>query len=98
MNVEVVDSKPVAVSCKKIITPVHFHDITEKSRKEVQHEIQQQPRFIEEHPGDLQAQQLKDQHDNWNREGRRVSRTFKEYLIDLAAMKVYSLNHPEKSA
>ena len=83
---------------QKIITPVHFHDITEKSRKEVKHEIQQQLRFIEDHPGDLLAQQLKDQHDNWNREARRESRTIKESLIDLAALKVYALNHPEKSA
>ena len=97
MNVQVVDSKRVAVSCNKVVMPVHFHDNTEKSRRELKHDIQQELNFIHDHPDDHQAQQLKDQHDERNRSARKESQKFKDYLINHAALKVYALNHADKS-
>ena len=78
MGVQVVDSKPVAVSCNKIVAPVHFHTITEKSRREIKHEIQCQLTFIRHHPDGRQAQQLKERHDEWNRAARKESRQYND--------------------
>ena len=98
MEVQVVDSKRIAASCKTVIVPVHCHDFSERSRREVKFEIQRQLRFIEELPNDPQEQRFKAQHEFRNRVACKQSREFKDCLIDLAALKVYALNHPEKRA
>ena len=98
MEVKVVDSQRVAVSCLAEVVPVHCHDCPSRPKRETKREILRLLKFIKQHPADRVSEQFKEQHSFWNGVAKRQSKLFKNYLIDLAALKVYCIHHPGKSA
>ena len=98
MEVEMVESKPVAVSCVKAVVPVHFHEPTTRSKREVKREFVAQLLFIKQHPNTRQAEAFKTQHAFSNRVARKMSKGYRRYLMDIEALKVYALNNPGKTS
>ena len=98
MEVEQVESKPVAVSCIKSVVPVHVHEPTMRSKRAVKKEIMAQLKFIKEHPNTRQAEVYKTQHAFLNRVARRMSKGYIRHLIEIEALKVYAMNHPGKNS
>ena len=93
-----VESKPVAVSCVKAVVPVHFHEPTTRSKREVKREFVAQLLFIKQHPNTRQAEAFKTQHAFSNRVARKMSKGYRRYLMDIEALKVYALNNPGKTS
>ena len=58
--------------------------------------IVKQLRFIQQRPMDPQSISLQQTHAFWNSCARRSSKHFRNYLIDIEAVKIYALEHPEK--
>ena len=98
MNVEIVSGKRVAVSSRSIVCPVHYHEETTASKKELKKMIMKQLHFINRHPMDPQSIAFNQTHRFWNCHARRYSKNYRSYLIDIEAVKIYALEHPGKSA
>ena len=98
MNVEVVSGQRVVVSLRSEVVPVHFHDQTTASKSELKEMIVIQLRFFKERPMDHPSISLRQTHAFWNGCARRFSKDFRNYFIDIEAVKIYALEHPEKSA
>ena len=98
MSVEIVSGRRVAVSLRSVVVPVHFHEQTSSSKSELKKMVMKQLRFISQKPMDPQSITLRQTHAFWNRCARRFSKDFRNYLIDIEAVKLYALEHPEKSA
>ena len=96
MNVEIVSGQRVAVSLRSIVVPVHFHEQTSFSKIDLKKMIVKQLRFIQQRPMDPQSISLQQTHAFWNSCARRSSKHFRNYLIDIEAVKIYALEHPEK--
>ena len=98
MKVETVSGEKVAVSCACEVIPVHCHGVTDKQKGDVRMAVANQLQFIRTHPNDPNALAFANQHEVWNKEARRTSRKYRDHLLDIEAVKVYGLSHPEKSA
>ena len=98
MNIEIVAGKRVAVSIRSFIVPVHYHEQTSAAKKDIKKTLLKQLHFIETRPMDPRSVTLRQDHALWNQKARRFSKGFKNYLIDIEAVKVYALEHQEKSA
>ena len=98
MDTAVVAGKIVASSCRSLVIPVHCHEQLGRSNAEVRKSIKQQLEFIRKHKTHPDAIAFSTQHNFWNEIALEHSKNFKEHLIDIEAVKVYCLNHPEKTA
>ena len=54
--------------------------------------------FIKAHTTDTKANTYENEHAHWNRVARRHSKKSKLYLVEVEAVKVYALEHQEKTA
>ena len=98
MNVEYVAGRKIAVSCRRVVFPIHCHDSVLRRKVENKKMIQRQLVFIERHPHDPRAVSFMQNHTFWEGIAKQDSKTVKKHFINLEAVKVYGLNHPEKSA
>ena len=96
LNVELVAGEARASSTKKVVCPVHFHEVTERCKGQVKRELMEQLKFIQEHPGHPLALQYQQQHALWNRSARKDSKRFLNSPIDKEALMVYAHRHTEK--
>ena len=97
MEVNIVSGKKVAVSCLDVIVPVHLHH-TGNSRISNRATVLSQLEFTRAHPSDPKTVSFQKQHSHWEREARKHSKKYKRHLIEIEAVKIYALNHQEKSA
>ena len=56
-----------------------------------------QLKFIKDNPGHPLAIEYQQRHAASNQAALKESRAYKKYLIDIEALKVYALHHPEKT-
>ena len=97
MDVKTIAGEKVAVSCVSVVVPVHIHD-SGKTRKNNRTNALCQLGFIKAHPADPKSKTFENEHAHWSRVARRHSKKYKLRLIEIEAVKVYGLEHQEKSA
>ena len=97
LNIEKVNGKRTAVSCKSVVCPVHFHDNDGRTRPQIRNDVKAQLKLIARNPDDPVAKLYKDQHTFWERVAKKESKRFREIIINLVALTIYALNHPGKS-
>ena len=98
MEVSCVSGSFIATRCAFVIFPVHNHEKNEQYKAQKRKEIADQLRFIQLNPNHPRSFELRNQHAIWNRDARKESKLYREHLLDIEAIKVYELDHPEKSA
>ena len=97
MDVKKVAGKTVAVSCVSAVVPVHIHH-SDRTRMANRTIARSQLAFIKAHPTDPKTNTYEKEHAHWNRVARRHSKKYKLYLVEVEAVKVYALEHQEKTA
>ena len=98
MVTAVVSGKTIASSCDHVVVPVHCHEKIGDSSAQVRKIICQQLEFIKQNPNHPDAIALAAQHRYWNEVAHDYSKRYKGHLIDIEAVNVYCLDHPEKTA
>ena len=98
MSVDYVSGKKIAVSCRSVIVPVHCHLVSEEKKVEVKRRVLNELKRIQQRPNDPLSVTFQQQHTFWNKSAHVFSKRFKQRLINIEAVKIYAMKHPEKSA
>ena len=55
-------------------------------------------KFIRENPSNPDSIRFKQMHKQWKKEAIRQSKQLRNHLIEIECVRIYGINHPEKSA
>ena len=94
----VVSGKTIASSCEHVVVPVHCHEKIGGSISQVRKIMAEQLEFIKQNPEHPQAVAFSAQHRLWKQIAHDYSKRYKDHLIVIENVKVYRLDHPEKTA
>ena len=97
MVTEKVDSQTVAVGVERILFGFHNHEKTEKSKTDSKREMTQKLESLTAFSSGEEALQFVRQLEKWEQEALSFSKAKRERLLDLEAVKIYALTHPEKT-
>ena len=98
MVMQQVNDQKVAVDIERVLFGFHNHQITRMSKTDMKREMQRKAESLAAFSTGEEALQFHRDCEKWKQVALSFSKKKRERLLDVEAVKIYALNHMEKSA